>query len=209
MKTLKTQTANALSYCQNLLSFIFQHKEAADKIATIYLFGSAVRGELHKNSDIDLFITCKAKDEQRVKNLTESAILRFTFSLDYKKWKLLKCTYPFSIQYGNLEEWDLKLSIASEGLVLYSETSLPQGERYVLFTLTYPPQKNKYIALRRLLFGRDEEQYIQGGTIHKLRGKKISSHAFLLPKEEQTTLIDLLSKHEITFSMKEIMLLES
>lgn len=209
MKTLKTQTANALSYCQNLLSFIFQNKEAADKINTIYLFGSAVRGELHKNSDIDIFLSCKPKDEQHVKNLTESAIIRFTSSLDYKKWKLLKFTYPFSLQYGNIQEWDLKLSIASEGIVLYSKTSLPQGERYVLFTVTYPSKKNKYIALRRLLFGRDEEQYIQEGIIHKLGGKKISPHVFMLPKEEQTTLIDLLSKHEISFSMKEIMVLES
>ncbi len=209
MRTLKTQTSNTLSYCQNLLSFIFQHKEAANKIDTIYFFGSAVRGELHKNSDIDLFLSCKQKDEQRIKNLAESAIIRFTSSLDYKKWKLLKFTYPFSLQYGNVQEWDLKLSIASEGIVLYSKTSLPQGERYVLFTLTYPAKKTKYIALRRLLFGRDEEQYIQGGIIQKLGGKKISAHVFLLPKEEQTTLIDLLSKHEITFSMKEIMLLES
>lgn len=206
---MKTQTANALAYCQDLLSFVFQNKEAADKIDAAYLFGSAVRGELQKNSDIDLFFSCKPVHEERVKKLVDSGIIRFTSSLDYQKWKLLKFTYPFSFHTGDLKEWDLKLSIASEGILLYGKQVMLQGERYVLFTISYPLKKNRYVSLRRLLFGRDEEVYAQKGVVQQLGGKKLSAHVFLLPKEEQSSMIEILSKEKVSFSMKEVVLLES
>lgn len=209
MKTLKTQTANALAYCQNLLSFVFQNKEAADKIDTVYLFGSAVRGELQKNSDIDLFFSCPRQQEGRVKMLVDSGIVRFSSSQDYQKWKLLKFTYAFSIQAGDLKEWDLHRSIASEGLLLYGKKVALQGQRYVLFTISYPLKKSKYVALRRRLFGRDEPDYVPSGAVQQLGGKKLSAHVFMLPKEEQSSMMELLGKEQVSFSMKEVILLES
>ncbi|MEK6845846.1 MAG: nucleotidyltransferase domain-containing protein [Nanoarchaeota archaeon] len=207
---MQTQTVNALSYCFNLLVFIFNNKEAGDKIKSIYLFGSAVRGELHNKSDIDLFVECEPKHEERVKKLVDSGMVKFQASADLQKWKNLHFIYPFTVHFGKLSEWDLKLSIASEGLIIYSKsTNLNEAQRMALFTINYSPKKSEYIKARRLLFGRDEEQFEHQGIIQKSGGKKISTHVFLVPKEEQSRIINILSKAKIEFSMKEINLLES
>ena len=210
MRKLKIQSSNALAYCFNLLSFLFQSAEVPSKIKAIYVFGSAVRGGLEKGSDIDLFVECAKSDDARVRSLIHSAIVKFTSSQDYEKWKLFKFTYPFSVQVGRLEEWDLKLSIASEGLLLYQiRQPFPSGERMILCSITYPKKKKEYIKLRRWLFGRDESYYRGTGIISEMRGKKISSTVFLIPQHEQTRMIGLLSKKKVDFTMEEIVVLES
>lgn len=208
MILLKTQTINALSYCFNLLSFVFQNPDA-QRIRSIHLFGSAVRGELHPKSDIDLFVECKKEDEKRVEQVVNSGIVKFESSKDYQKWKLLKFTYPFAVNFGRLQEWDLKLSIASEGIQLYNkENTVSMGERKVLFTIKYPKGKKNYIKLRRLLFGRDEEYYIGTGLVGSMKGKKTSSNVFIIPKEGQTRMREILAKEKVEFSMQEIMVLD-
>ena len=209
MKILKTQTTNTIAYCFNLLSFIFQNPEAGKKIKAIYLFGSAVRGQLHAQSDIDLFIEAAKVDEERVQQLVHSGIAKFTVSLDYQKWKLLQFTHSFSIQIGKLQEWDLRLSIASEGILLYGkETNPHSNEHKVIFNISLPKKKSEYIKVRRLLFGRDEDFYEGTGLIQTMQGKKLSSTVFIIPKEEQAKMMEVLSKNKINFSMKEVILLE-
>ena len=210
MKILKAQTCEALSYCFDLLSFIFQDKDAGSNINAIYLFGSAIRGILHQKSDIDLFIDCTKKDEMKVQKLVNVGISKFLASKDYAKWKLLHFMYPFSIQVGQLEEWELKLSVASEGLLLYSKkTIISMGERKVLFVIELPKEKAKYVRLRRELFGRDEEVYKKSGVVYAMNGEKISSNVFLVPREEQIKMMGVLANEKVNFTMKEISHLES
>ncbi len=205
---MKAQTVKAISYCFDMISFVFQNPEAGKKIKSIYLFGSAVRGELEKSSDIDLFVECAPNDEERAKALADSGIVKFISSKDYQKWKLFHFTPPFSVQAGRSEEWELKSSISSEGILLYGRQAvLGVGERKVLFIITYPAQKKQYIRIRRLLFGRDETYYRGTGLLKKSRGEKISSTVFIVPQEYQTVMIDVLSREKIEFSMKEVTVL--
>ena len=193
-----------------MLSFVFQQVEAGKRIKAIYLFGSAVRGELQSKSDIDLFVECAKEDETRVKQLLDSGIVKFETSKDYLKWKLFHFTYPFSYQVGRLEEWELKLSILSEGILLYNiQSGLQGGERSVLFSIIFPKEKKEYIKVRRLLFGRDEKFYRGGGRVQEVKGKKISSSVFIIPKEEQGEMMQVLSKTKIAFSMTEVIWLKS
>ncbi len=212
MRILKTQTVNAISYCFDLLSFVFHNHDAGKVIKSIYLFGSAVRGELEKSSDIDLFVECEKEDETKVKSLLDSGIIKFTASQDFQKWKLFHFRYPFSAQIGQMAEWELKLSIASEGISLYNQKGISSaantGERKVLFILNYPKKKKGYIKVRRLIFGRDESYYQGTGLLHKYRGQRISATVFILPKEYQGSMMDALSKEKVIFSMKEVMVLD-
>lgn len=192
-----------------MLSFVFQNPEAGKRIKSIYLFGSAVRGTLEKKSDVDLFIECEKDDETRVKQLTDSGIVKFTSSKEYEKWKLFHFVYPFSVQIGQLAEWELKLSIASEGISLYNrENLLTIGDRKVLFIIMYPAEKKDYIKIRRLLFGRDEKYYQGTGLVHQFKGKKFSSNVFMLPKQHQNSMINALSKAKVDFTMREIQIFE-
>lgn len=206
---MKTQTSNAISYCFDLLSFIFQNKDFSDRIKRIYFFGSAVRGELNEDSDIDIFFDCEKKHELKIKKCVDSGIIKFMQSQDYAKWKLLKFTYHFSAHLGDLNEWDLKLSISSEGYLLYSKKAVIDiGNREAIFKIKYPEIKREYIKIKRLLFGRNEEYYKDGGLIQSLNGSKLCSNVFMVPKEEQTRMIDFLAKQKIDFSMKEIIVVE-
>ncbi len=210
VRKLKTQTSNALAYSCNYLSFLLKIKEAATRIRAIYLFGSAVRGELERRSDIDLFVDCRPEHEAQVKRWVDSAAVQFTGSQDYEKWKLLRFTYPLSVHVGELKEWDLRLSIASEGMVLYAaESVLPGGQRMALFSITYPASKRAYIRVRRLLFGRSEEEYKHTGIVHKVGGKQIGSSVFLVPQHEQVRMSEILSGEKVIFMMKEMVVLES
>lgn len=212
MRTLKAQTVNAISYCFDLLSFIFQNQEAGKKIKSVHLFGSAVRGDLGKKSDIDIFVECEKEDEARVRSLVDSGLIKFTASQDYQKWKLFHFIYPFSTPIGQLVEWELKLSIASEGILLYNRKGISNasnmGERKVLFILNYSKKKKEYIKVRRLIFGRDESYYQGTGLLPKYKGQRISTNVFMVPKEYQGLIMDALSREKVIFSMKEIVVLD-
>lgn len=197
------QTSRAIAYVQNFLSFLFLDQTAVKNIRGIYLYGSAVRGELGKDSDIDLFIDCPNSKE--VERSAKAAALRFSQSQDYEKWKQLGCTYPFSIQGGVLEEWELKTSIAAESILLYAPKtpSLP-GERQVLFILTLPKEKKRYLRLTRQLFGRKEKAYREHGLLYEAQGKKLGSNIFLIPQQQQAPLHALLQKEKVQYSFWEV-----
>ncbi len=200
---MNNQLLKSVSYAQNALSFIFLDSNIKDSINSIYLFGSAVRTQLTKGSDIDVFIDCK--NEKFIENIVKASINRFYHSKDYEKWKLLKFTYPISIQAGNIETWQLKYSILSEGLVLYSkQPTINKAERKVLFILKLPKDKGKYLHLIRNLYGRKEKGYKDLGLLNKLNGEKVSTNIIILHKENQQNLIEFLNKNKIDYSMKEI-----
>ncbi|MEK6857757.1 MAG: hypothetical protein AABX39_04180, partial [Nanoarchaeota archaeon] len=157
-----------------------------------------------------LFFDCDRQDEELVKKLTESGIVKFEQSKDFEKWKFLKFKYPFSVQSGNLKEWELKTSIASEGFLLYSKKRiLEEGERKVVFVIKHPAKKKEYIRIKRILFGRTEEHYKGKGLIQSMNGLQLSSNVFIIPKDEQSKIKELLTKEKIDFSMRETIMLES
>ncbi len=200
MKKLNKQTRQALAYAQDALSFIFLDP-SAEFIETIYLYGSAVRGQLQKESDIDLFIDTERDIEKQV----NAAIGRYYISQDYEKWKHLGFTPQISIQTGKLEEWQLKISISAEGLLLYSKKGgKAYTERFDLFILELPKNKKKYLHFIRSFFGRKEPGYRDGGFLSKLQGEKLSSNVVLIKKEHEAELLKWLQKEKVNYSFKEI-----
>ena len=113
------QTRKAVSYALDFLSFFFLEREADNKVISVYLFGSAARGELDKESDIDIFINCEAADEDVILKSAESAKKKFVLSKDFEKWKGFDFTYPISIKSGPLHEWELRTTIESEGIEIF------------------------------------------------------------------------------------------
>jgi len=188
---------------QNAISFIFLDPNIKDSVNSIHLFGSAVRNTLTKDSDIDIFIDCK--NEKFIENVSKTAIKRFYNSKDYEKWKLLKFTPLISIQAGILENWQLKSSILSEGVTLYSKEPLIQNvERKVIFILKLPKDKKNYLHLIRNLYGRREKGYNDLGLLNKLNGEKVSTNIIILPKEHQQNIVEFLNNNKIDYTMKEI-----
>ncbi len=207
MRRLNKQTWHAIAYAQNALSFLFLDGTLNKFISKIFLYGSAVRGQLQKESDIDIFIDCDRADT--VERNVRAAFARFYQSTDYKKWKLLGFHYPLSVQAGRLQEWQLQSSIASEGILLFSKKAeLQTGERFDLFTWEFPKDKKKYLRLTRTLFGRNEKGYKDKGLLGELKGRRYGSNVVLIPKEREEELGKFLQKERIIYSFKEIVVMD-
>ncbi|MFH0837268.1 MAG: nucleotidyltransferase domain-containing protein [Candidatus Aenigmatarchaeota archaeon] len=205
----------AIAYATNFLSFLMLEKDG-EKIRNVYVFGSAMRNELNKESDIDLFIDCKKEDEDRIAKVIKLAERRFRLSKDFEKWRILNFTYPISIKTGPIDEWELKKSIESEGILLFSNTfSIKSNkgngkfqtdlEKEVIFIIELPKDKRLYLLLTRALFGRKEKGFNQRGVVEKQNGIRLGSDVFIVPKSSQHDMILLLHRHKINFKMKEIL----
>ncbi len=207
MKKLNKQTRWAIAYAQNALSFLFLDAVVGSGIRRIFLYGSAVRGQLQKESDIDVFIDCV--DGEKVEQSVRAAFGRFYQSKDYEKWRLLKFKFPLSVQAGVLDEWQLQSSIATEGILLYSKTAeLQVGKRFDLFMLELPAEKKKYLRLIRTLFGRKEKGYKDKGLLGKLQGKRYGANVVLIPKEGENELTQFLQREKVVYSFKEISVMD-
>ncbi len=206
MKKLNKQTEFAISYAQNYLSFLFLNKGIAKEINAIYLFGSAVRGELEKESDIDMFIDSKSSE---IEAIAKKSISVFMKSKDYDKWRLINFIHPISVQAGMLEKWELKSSIMAEGILLYSKTpAITSAKRYVLFTIVLPKKKTQYLKFTRSFFGRNEEGYNDKGIIGNVHGIKLSATVFIVTQEYQKQIEQMLQKEKVEYSFKEIAFFE-
>lgn len=125
---------------------------------------------------------------------------------NFDKWKMLSFNYPISVKAGPLDEWQLKTSIMSEGIELYSRSVQQHDtERNVIFSFDLPKNKKSYLKIKRELFGRKEKNYKSDGVVERKGGKQISSNIFIVPKSEQNTLIKILHANKIKFSMMEIL----
>ncbi|HIG97273.1 MAG TPA: nucleotidyltransferase domain-containing protein [Candidatus Aenigmarchaeota archaeon] len=203
---MNDQARKAASYALNFLTFLFLEKSVEDKIISAYLFGSGARGELDKESDIDVFLDCGGSDEKPILKASESAKRKFVMSKDFDKWKLFSFTYPISVKVGQMKDWELKNSIESEGIELFSKSVQTQKtEKIVLFSFTLPKNKKLYLKIRRLLFGRIEANYKSEGLVTKNGGKQLASTVFMVPKSSQTYFIQLLHSRKINFNMIEFL----
>ncbi len=195
----------SISYAQNLLSILFTDPKIASLINSVYLYGSAVRGELTAESDLDLFIDCSPTLAETLEKSAKAALSRFYQSKDFEKWKLLRFTHPISLQAGQLNQWELKSSIEAEGIILYSKKpSLSSAERQMLLVFTLPKSKKKYLYFIRALFGRKEREYTGGGLLEELGGRKLSSTVVIVPKENSPRLIQYFNKEKINYTLSEI-----
>lgn len=199
----------AIAYAQNFVSFVFLDSGINDFIRAIYLYGSAVRGELENDSDIDIFIDCKAENEKDVDGIVKASLSKFYKSNDFDKWKLYSFNHPISVQVGDLHSWRLKISIMADGILLYSKKAeiLP-AERKVIFTFEFPKKKSHYLKFRRRLFGRKEEGYKDKGILGQVNGIKLGSNLIIIPKEYQKNIMEFMQKGKINYSMKEICVFE-
>ncbi|MBI5392237.1 nucleotidyltransferase domain-containing protein [Candidatus Woesearchaeota archaeon] len=202
---MNNQTQQTIAYATNALTFIFLKENISKYIQNIYLFGSSIRGELTKESDIDIFIDCNKEFEQEVEKNCKSALSIFYNSKDYEKWKSYEFIYPLSIQIGEVKTWELYSSILADGILLYSrKIAIETTERKVLFMIELPKNKKKYLFLTRKLFGRKEHGYKDNGIIMEIKGNKLSSTIFIIPKEDIQKITELLNKEKIEYSMKEV-----
>lgn len=199
---MKISKYNLIAYSMSFISFIFPKTE---EIEEIILFGSVARGEADINSDIDLFFNTK-KNEEKIKKVVKEELNKFYNSKIYEIWNQKGIKNQISIKVGNLDEWELKRSIISDGIILYSryKESPKDIKLFVQFNLN--PIKNiaKRNKIIRKIFGRKEKNHFSNGILENLNGKKLSPASFIVPKENSQKIIEILGKEKINYKLFEI-----
>lgn len=196
-KKFKLQVA----YTSSFISFVLPKIDVEE----IILFGSVARGEANEESDIDIFFNV-SKNEEEIKRVIKQELEKFHKSSINDLWSLKGIKNEINIEVGNLNQWKLKRSIISDGIVLYGKyKTLPEKTKgFMLFALK--PIKNiaKRNKIIRYIFGRQEEKYKSKGLIEQSNGKKLSTSVFLLPLEKAKEIDQFLNEERASFSFFEL-----
>ena len=189
-----------VAYAQDFASFLLQNIKYPDRIETIILFGSVVRGEAGKNSDIDIFIETKEDMEKETQKIREKF---YNSSKAKKYWSLLGIKNEVHCEAGDLEEWqDLKRSLIAQGIVLYGKyNSKKQGSLYYLFSVEQVKSRSKNISIWRKLYGYrqiiNKKIYEKKGLVKEYKGEKIARGVFIIPSGHAQNLISFLKNNDI------------
>ena len=199
-----------LSYVFDFISQISDNKEIISTIRKIILFGSLARGDMHENSDIDLFIDTT---NQELNNLIKKELNKFESRAE-KTWHLRNIKTSIKIIADDIEKekWaDLKEEIQGYGKVLYGkiDSSPNKLNQKVLITynLTNISQKDK-MSLIRKLYGyslkKQNKIYTQKGLLEELNGEKISPNAFIISVENLQKVKKELNEHKVKYLTRPI-----
>ena len=199
-----------IAYAQDFVSFLLEHLEEADKINSIVLYGSVVRGEAGKDSDIDIFIETSEQIEDKIGRLKE----KFYAGIKSQKyWGLLGVKNEFHCEIGKLDEWeDLEISLRAQGIVLFGKYSSEQhGKSYYLFSIEQMQERRKSISLWRNLYGYvqkvGKKKYVKKGILNEYGGERIARGGFLVPAGHAQKMLQFLKsrrvKHKVRLFWKE------
>lgn len=188
------------------LSFVSFTLKDINKLKEVILFGSVARGDFSEKSDVDLFFNVEKKDVKSTENIIKKNLVKFYKSKVYITWKLKGITNKLSVKVGNLDEWKLKRSIISDGIILYGKyKESPKNIKHYLL-INYKPIKDitKRNRITRKIIGRKEKNYNKKGLLEDIKGKIMSERTIIVPIEKSKELIDILNKEKIDYRIFEI-----
>ncbi len=198
------------SYIYDFVSRLIERLEEGS-VRGIIAFGSVVRGDFEKGSDVDIFID--TEHEGKVSTTVKTVLNEF-YSHSRQTWILRGIENQISAIVGNLDsgKWsNLKKEIISNGLVVYGQyKELPKNTKHyvlIVYDMSILKPKEKSSFLRgflgyRLLKGKKE--YRMKGLLEEISGIKLSKNVVLVAKENQRNVETFLSKSGVRFEIREV-----
>ncbi|MCK5233357.1 MAG: nucleotidyltransferase domain-containing protein [Candidatus Aenigmarchaeota archaeon] len=197
-----------LSYVYDFLSVAFDKGIRAEKII---LFGSAARGNMRAESDIDIFFD--VSDTKKSEKILEKSVYEFD-DIAQKRWWPRKINHPIRPISGRLSDsvWDaLRHEIISYGVTLFgSYEVLPKGLlQRALFTydISRASPAKKVFVLRHL-FGyttiKGEKKYIKKGLVELSGGFRASKNSIFVPSAKTNEFFELFKKNKVPAKIHEI-----
>ena len=176
-----------LSYVYDFVSHLFE--SPVNKVITrIILFGSAARGNMMEESDVDLFVDAPLSKVADVEKAVVREINKFEMHAE-KTWHVRGINSPLKVIVGDLHDkrWSsLRDEILSYGRLLYGTyTEMPDAPRHhviVSYQLHKLAQKNK-MALLRELFGytsKKKKIYKKQGMLESTGGSRVGINAVIV-----------------------------
>lgn len=194
-----------IGFAQAYLSYLFRDPDFQRvRVRGIYLFGSVARGDFDEKSDVDIFLDTEKGDEKALEKAVKRALKRFLGSEEYKKFALQGVRNSISPLVGRLESWELKGSVAKEGLVLFAVSPSFGLEKYFLLCIEPISKAADRNRVMRRLAGRKEKHFQGKGMISDARGQSLGTRVFLVPAENIHPFLKLFSEEKVNYRMIEI-----
>jgi predicted nucleotidyltransferase len=186
-----------------------------DTLIGAILYGSVVKGEMHKKSDIDILLIFNANHDPE--KGVESDIVHEIAGEVEKNYKMKN---PFSFVFLNYDEEmnsEFLWEVAKGGTILYAkpEILIHRKEWFkpwslVSYSFKKVSLKDKMFIMRKLYGYKVERTYKDKryvseaqGIVNKY-GEKIGRATFLIPADKSDDAINLFEKYGINYSIKRI-----
>lgn len=204
---LELKRNELIGYAMSFVSFFMERLERERiGIKNIVLFGSAVTGNVERESDIDIFVNVLSDQPELDKKISGIQDAFFQSHIYKGYWKLLGIKNSFHVIVDSLEKYELKESIISQGIILYGKyIDIPRDykPRTIIYWRNVKPE-NKRVNLHRKLFGYSFRNKRYEGMLERYKGQLLSSGSILVDSETEKAFLDVFRIMKIPVRIKKI-----
>lgn len=200
------------NYAISAASHILQNlpESWTNKISSIILFGSVAQDRATHKSDVDLFFDAdlgKTKSKS-FKKILDKIVEDFYLSKGALQYKLEGVDNKISVVVGKLDEWGLKRSIISTGIVLFGryKSSVEKGQLKQHFIISWDaPKKNRGAFLNKL-YGYSVKKKRYPGMADKYKCIRTGKSSMIVPTEHKDKFTSHMEKYGVDYQILEIFL---
>ncbi len=193
-------------YASYFSAFLIQNTKNREQIQRIILYGSVAKGEETRESDVDIFIELKRKNNMVEKEIREVE-KKFYDSREAVLFKLKGIENKINIKIGALAQWrELYGSIASTGIVLYGPyeaKELPSGVQHNTIIYWDKIEKNRG-AFLNILYGFRAKNKKHFGILEKIGGARMGKSCILIPTQYKSEILKLIQNYRVHAKIKEV-----
>lgn len=175
-----------LPYAMDFASFLMDElkEKETEKVKSIVLFGSAARGQVVKNSDIDILLDVMSESEA-MERRTSFIVEAFYKSAKFRQWKLLGIGNRISCIVGRLDKWkELKTSVMADGIVLFGKyIGSAGGKASAILHWGKVKPESKRVLLSKKLYGYLQAGRKYQGLVEKSGATKLGTNCIMTPLE--------------------------
>ncbi len=190
-------------YAMSFASFLMAElgEEESGNVKEIILYGSVARGDPRKDSDVDVFVNVyrPGSIEKRVEKITED----FYKTEAFRNWKLAGVQNVISCITDSLQKWkDLRISIISDGIVLYSKyREKTEGQQFVILYWGKISSESKRVLISKKLYGYRTKKAVYKGLLETTGSLKLGPNSIFVPLDSAAKIIGIFKSNKITVKM--------
>ena len=192
--------------------------EGIPNLKVAVLFGSTVKGELHKKSDIDMLLLFDCDHNPEVGKEAKRA---HKIASDILSQYDIPHSFSFTMENINDPHLDPTFlrNVVNEGIIVWARPEIkilkkphPNMEPMNIFSYTLAALSPKRkMAVHRALYGYRVEKVVKGkkyineakGIVGE-NGEKLGDGVFMLPSKRSKETIEIFEKHDVNYKMTEI-----
>ena len=185
-------------------------EKAAEKINSIILFGSVAQNTANSESDVDLFfdVDLNATQRKKLEKILDQSAEDFYMSNKALNYKLEGVDNKINIMVGKLDDWDIKRSIISTGIVLFGryKSGVEKNRMRQNFIISWStPRKNRGAFLNKL-YGYSTGKKHYPGMADKYNCIRIGKSTIIVPSEHRLKFVSHMEKYGTGYKIIEVFL---